>query len=116
MDCRLKKQKDFDLIFKKGRRLYSSRLTLCYISADSLKVGYAVGKKHGGSVKRNRIKRILRESFRSFMPFIRQNFFFVFIPKLKDEYDFNSIKEEMRFLLKKGGFLSETDNAEISER
>ncbi len=50
------------------------------------------------------------------MPFIRQNFFFVFIPKLKDEYDFNAIKEEMRFLLKKGGFFKETDNAEISER
>ncbi len=75
-----------------------------------------MGKKHGCSVKRNRIKRILRESFRSFTPFIRQNFFFVFIPKVNNDYDFNAIKEEMRYLMLKGGFLSETDNVKISER
>ena len=96
--------------------MYSSLLTLCYIPSKSLKAGFAVGKKHGGSVKRNRIKRILRESFRSFTPFIRQNFFFVFIPKVKDEYDFNAIKNEMRFLLVKGRFISENDENEINKR
>ena len=105
MDNRLKKEKDFKAVFNKGKRLFSSSLTLVYLPSDSLKVGYAVSKKHGGSVKRNRIKRLLRESFRSFMPEFRQNFFFVFIPKVTEEYTLNAFKESMGFLFKKGGFI-----------
>ena len=104
-DYRLKKEKDFNLVFKKGKRLYSSTLTLVYFAAKETKAGFCVSKKHGKSVKRNRIKRLLRESFRSFMPSFRQNFFFVFIPKVKDEYTLKSFKESMGYIFKKGGFL-----------
>ena len=57
-DIRLKKEKDFNLIFKKGKKIFSSKLTLYFIEEKELKVGFAVSKKHGGSVERNRIKRI----------------------------------------------------------
>ena len=110
-DYRLKKEKDFSAVFKKGKRLFSDSLTLVYLPSDTLKVGFAVGKKHGGSVKRNRIKRILRESFRSFSPENMKNFFFVFIPKIKEEYDFFAIKKDMGKLLEKGGFFKEDNNA-----
>lgn len=85
MDYRLKKQKDFELVFKKGKRVYGKTLTLLYLPSDELKVGYAVSKKHGGSVVRNRIKRLLRESFRSFAGNISKNFFFVIIPNIPKE-------------------------------
>ena len=104
-EFRLKKEKDFNLVFNKGKRLFSSDLTLVYLEQKELKVGFAVGKKHGGSVKRNRIKRLLRESFRSFSLDLRQNFFFVFIPKVKEEYTLDSFKKNMEYLLIKGGFI-----------
>ena len=107
MDYRLKKEKDFNLVFKKGQRLFSKSLTLVFVPSKELKVGFAVGKKHGGSVVRNKIKRQLRESFRSFMPKIGQNFFFVFIPKILEEYSFEIFKKDMQYILKKGGFLTE---------
>ena len=107
MDYRLKKEKDFDLVFRKGKRLFSSSITLVYFPSQELKVGFAVSKKHGGSVVRNKIKRQLRESFRSFLPKIGQNFFFVFIPKNLNEYSFDIFKRDMGYILKKGGFLSE---------
>lgn len=103
-DIRLKKEKDFNLIFKKGKRIFSSKLTLYFIEEKELKVGFAVSKKHGGSVERNRIKRILRESFRSFTPYLRQNFFFVFVPKISEEYNLSEIKENMDYIFKKGKF------------
>ena len=107
-DYRLKREKDFKAVFNKGKRLFSSELTLVYLPSEQLKVGYAVGKKHGVSVKRNRIKRLLRESFRSFIPSIQgQNFFFVFIPKEKEEYSLEKFKKSMEYILKKGGFLKQ---------
>ena len=105
MDYRLKKDKDFNTVFKKGKRLFSSEMTVIYIPSNELKFGIAVGKKIGGSVRRNHVKRLFRESFRSFAPKIDANFFFVFIPKVKEEYSFNVIKENMEHLLIKGGFL-----------
>ncbi|MBQ8426672.1 MAG: ribonuclease P protein component [Clostridia bacterium] len=104
-DYRLKKEKDFNLVFNKGKRLYSSQLTLVYLPSKELKAGYAVSKKHGGSVTRNRVKRLLRESFRSFTPKIRQNFFFVFIPKVSENYSLDSFKESMEYIFKKGGII-----------
>ncbi len=106
VDYRLKKEKDFSLVFSKGKRLFSDALTLVYIPADELKCGYAVGKKHGGSVKRNRLKRLMRESFRSFAPLLRKNFFFVFIPKIK-EHSFEEIQKSMEYIFRKGKFFQE---------
>jgi ribonuclease P protein component len=104
-DYRLKKEKDFKTVFNKGKRLFSSSLTLIYLPSSELKAGFAVSKKHGGSVNRNRIKRLLRESFRSFIPEIGQNFFFVFIPKVKNEYTLGEFKENMAYILKKAGLI-----------
>ena len=105
LDYRLKKEKDFNLVFSKGKRLFSSTLTLIYFPTKELKAGFAVSKKHGGSVKRNRIKRLLRESFRSFSLNLGQNFFFVFIPKVKEEYTLEGFKKNMEYLFSKGGFI-----------
>ncbi len=102
-DYRLKKEKDFNLVFNKGKRLYSKNLTLIYFPSKEIKAGFAVSKKHGGSVKRNRIKRLLRESFRSFTPNLGKNFFFVFIPKVSENYTLKEFKESMEYLFKKGG-------------
>ena len=104
-DYRLKREKDFNLVFNKGKRLYSKNLTVVFVPSNQLKVGFAVSKKHGGSVVRNRVKRLLRESFRSFMPKIRQNFFFVFIPKVNEEYTLKEFISCMEYLFKKGGFI-----------
>lgn len=109
MDYRLKKEKDFNLVFAKGKRIFSKSLTLVYIPSKEFKAGIAVGKKHGGSVKRNRIKRLLRESIRSFTPEITQNFFFVFVPKVAEEYSLEIFKKDMRYILIKGGFISGKD-------
>ena len=104
-DYRLKKEKDFNLVFNKGKRLYSDSVTIIYYKSNEIKAGFAVSKKHGGSVQRNRIKRLLREPFRSFLPKIRQNFFFVFIPKVKDEYSLKKFNETIEFLFKKAEIL-----------
>ncbi len=103
LPVRIKKEKDFNLLFKKGKRLYSGSLTLIYFPAKETKVGFVVSKKHGNSVKRNRIKRLLRESFRSFVPILSKNFFFVLLPKVNEDYSLEKFKGDLEYLIKKGG-------------
>lgn len=101
MDIRLKKQSDFDLVFKRGKRLFSESLTLIYIASKQTKVGFAVSKGNGKSVQRNRVKRLLREAFRSLYQVKTENFFFVFIPKKRSEYSYEVFKRDMQYLLNK---------------
>ena len=113
IDYRLKREKDFNLVFRKGKRAFSRDLTMVYFPSKEIKVGFAVSKKHGGSVKRNKIKRLLRESFRSFMPYFGKNFFFVFIPKVENEYTLTKFKQDMAYIFKKGGLI---EDAKIFKR
>ena len=105
MEYRLKKAKDFDRVFRAGKRAFTNRLTLIYLPAKTVKAGYAVGKKHGKAVKRNRLKRLLREAFRTVLPEIGGNWFFVVIPKVSEEYTYAGYVKDLRYALKKSGLL-----------
>jgi ribonuclease P protein component len=68
---RIKSKNDFDLVYSKGEVLYSpsNKLkTVILIRKEAeesyLKAAFAVSKRSGNAVWRNRVKRLLRESFR----------------------------------------------------
>lgn len=63
---RLLKHADFDRVYKRGRRHFSSHMTVFYLPQDkgSARVGFTVGRVLGGAVERNRIRRRLREAVR----------------------------------------------------
>ena len=60
----LGRNKQFQYVYRRGRRTSGKLLALTYLKARDMKVGFSVSAKVGGSVARNRIKRILREEFR----------------------------------------------------
>ncbi len=68
---RIKSKKEFQLVFKQGSTLVSNSRKLKAIfyiySSDSpnCKVAFAIFKKAGNAVWRNRIKRILRDLYRT---------------------------------------------------
>ena len=64
-----------------------------------------MGKKHGKAVKRNRIKRLLREAFRTVLPEIGGDWVFVVIPKVSEEYTYAGYVKDLRYALKKSGLL-----------
>ncbi len=98
---RLKKQADFQKLFKTGKRAFATSLTMIYGKANMLTMGISVGKRHGKSVKRNRIKRLIREAFRAENNALNGKYRILFIPKVQDEYSFHTFQRDIRWIIKK---------------
>ncbi len=98
---RVKKQADFQRIFSKGKRAFSPTLTLLYRPADKTSMGISVGKRHGKSVQRNRIKRLLREAFRLNLDKIKGTYSFILVPKVLEEYDLRTFERDLQCMIKK---------------
>ncbi len=64
---RLRSRKSFDVIYKRGKSVANDHLVLLTLPGrnSNPKVGFVVGKKVGKAVCRNKVKRRLREIFRS---------------------------------------------------
>jgi ribonuclease P protein component len=69
---RIKLKKDFQKVYTKGKILYSSqnKLKVSYywessVNESGVKAAFAVSKKAGNAAWRNRVKRLLRETYRT---------------------------------------------------
>ena len=60
----VKRSGEFSRIIKNGKRWKGKHIRVFFEEADIRQVGFAVSKRHGNAVKRNRIKRLLREVYR----------------------------------------------------
>ena len=98
---RLKKQSDFDKLFKSGKRAFSPSLTFVYKPSDTPMMAVSVGKRHGKSVQRNRIKRLIREAFRAVEGEIQGGYSIVIVPKVCAEYSFHTFEKHLRSMMKK---------------
>ncbi len=92
---RLKKKKDFQKILKAGKRIHCGTLTLVYYPSECTKVAVCVGKKYGKSVRRNRIKRLLREAFRSHAENLPIACSVLLIPRIAENYSFSDFSRDI---------------------
>ncbi len=65
-ELRLRRRRDFDAVFRSGRAWHNELLVLRTLpnSLDYNRYGFVTGKRLGGAVVRNRLRRRLRESIR----------------------------------------------------
>ena len=98
---RLKKQADFQKLFQKGKRAFSPSFTIIYRPSDRIRMGISVGKKHGKSVQRNRIKRLIREAFRKTQGEMQGTYSFVIIPKVSEKYEYKTFLTHLQCVIKK---------------
>ncbi|HHW49141.1 MAG TPA: ribonuclease P protein component [Clostridiaceae bacterium] len=100
----VKKNYEFQRIFRKGR-FFAGKFIILYVLKNNYgknRLGITASRKVGKSVRRNRLKRLIRENYRAYEDFIKDGYDLVFIARdsgtMPDYYD---IKKEMKFLLKK---------------
>ena len=80
---RLRKNYQFNYVYKNGKTVSDGRLTVVYCKNKNgrPKIGFSIGKKYGKAVKRNRIKRQLKEIIYARYQSLASCYNYIFIPR-----------------------------------
>jgi ribonuclease P protein component len=100
----IRKNNEFIRAYRKGS-FYVGRYLILYALKNKFetnRLGITTSKKVGNSVKRNRIRRLVRENYRADEEYIKKGFDLIFVARKSELLpEFKDIKKEMKFLLKK---------------
>ena len=106
---RLKKGKDFQRVFDRGRFISSDLVSVRFLAnrMDDTRVGFIVSKKVSKmAVLRNMIKRMLREIIRANMAGIKEGFDMIITAKSKiSEVQPEDVDENLKGLLKRSNLI-----------
>ena len=106
----LKKNYEFKTVMNKGK-FYRGKYITIYINEnkeDKNKIGIAVSKKLGKANKRNRLKRLIRESYRLKKNNLKKGYNIVFIWNKQANIlnnTYKNVSEDMEKLFIKAGIL-----------
>ncbi len=112
---KLKKNYEFNNTFKRGK-YFSGNLIECFYIKNNKNINYfgvAISSKVCNAVKRNKIKRLVRETYRKLESCINTGNTFVFLLKkntIVEECYYNNILKDMKKIFQKIGIINEKYN------
>lgn len=100
----LKKNFEFMRLYKKGKFFVGKYMVLYILKNNTIinRLGITANKKVGGSVRRNRLKRLIKESYRHLENTVKEGYDLVFVARNSDVIPgYGEIGREMKFLFRK---------------
>ena len=105
---RLTRKREFEAVYATGRK-YVGRAFICYVArreGQGRKFGFAVSRRVGAAVVRNRVKRLLREFYRRHRRFLAEDVQLVVVARpASGTLRYEQCAEAMRQLLAGGEVL-----------
>ncbi|MCM3588129.1 ribonuclease P protein component [Mesobacillus maritimus] len=103
-ELRIKKNKEFQEVFQKGKSFANRQFVVYVLKKEDqpcFRIGLSVSKKLGNAVKRNQIKRYIRQSFLELKDQVKQGHDYVIIArKPTAEMDMHDVKKSLEHVLK----------------
>ncbi len=107
---RVRKNSHFRYIYNRGKSLSNASLVMYSIKNNKPvnRIGISVSKKIGKSVVRNRVKRLIKESYRNNKDRFKKGYDIVYIARIgTSKLKYNDIEKSIFNLAKRGGILKE---------
>ena len=104
--CSMCSNRHFKRVYSKGKSIAGAYLVLYYQKNNAARnvLGITVSKKIGKAVTRNRVRRLIRESYRLKEDNISVGYDLIFVARTKSVgTSLAAIQKDMQFLLKKSG-------------
>ena len=106
----LRRKSDFDRIYNKGKS-FGERYVILFIRKNSLsynRIAFLASKKVGNSVKRNRARRLMKESFREIKDNIAEGYDIIFVArKTINDLKCQDVKNSLEAAVKRASALKE---------
>jgi ribonuclease P protein component len=91
---------EFRRVYARGQRARGEHLVVVALRRrEGMRLGLSVSKAHGPAVRRNKIKRILREAFRLERPTLPGSFDLVLIPCERERFALAAVRTELAELV-----------------
>ena len=103
---------EFSRVYQKGRYLSGRHVVLHYLRRNGKinRLGVTASRKINGSVKRNRLKRLLRESYRLIEPEILPGYDLILVGRESQEPpNLHLLQPEVRQLIRRAGLQRQID-------
>lgn len=112
----LKKNYEFQRVYRRGERVHCRSLILYAFQKKKggrTRVGFAVVRQNGGAVRRNRLKRLLREAYRRLPRACKPGYDLLLTAKAPEVLpSFAQIQKDLRYALNKLQLLEEVGKHE----